>query len=129
MKSILTAIGVTIMMTSLLGAKEAPKSFTTLAEAVQFISGTLEQSDYKGLKQSVTGKKQFSEGAFESLKKVHHDTPLTELYKGREFPDSAAYSIGGHQSELGHINIDFVQKKKWFSDQKKWFIDAIWVCR
>jgi hypothetical protein len=54
----------------------------------------------------------FDEGMLKALQKVHHDTPLTELYKGREFPASDTYSIGGHESELGHININFFQNKK-----------------
>ena len=53
--------------------------------------------------------------------------PLAPKYAGRTFPvdGDTSFTLGGHESELGHINIVFEKKKK----SNEWVISQIFKCR
>jgi hypothetical protein len=100
-------------------------SFSSLKEAVSFISYCLDKDDYASLAKACTNERKITkEFVLRSLKAKHQEKPLPERYNKVEFPkESNAFKLGGHASELGHIHIDFVKRKN------KWFLDYIWVCR
>lgn len=105
--------------------KTDPPSFTSLKDAVLFITGCLESENFEKLANACI-KEGFkhSVSVFKSLATTHKKTPLTELYSGKEFPtDETTFKLGGHAKELGHVHIDFIQKND------VWFLDSIWMCK
>ncbi len=58
-----------------------------------------------------------------SLKIICHLKQILEMAE-KEFPcDCVEFKLGGHQSELGHIHIDFAKR------DDSWVIKSIWMCR
>lgn len=50
--------------------------------------------------------------------------PFENLYGDQEFPRTRdEFKLGGHQSELGHVHIDFVKR------DGAWTLKDIWNCR
>jgi len=98
-------------------------TFSKLAEAVRFLAAVLAQSDYDALARACHGELP-QKSVLERLRQRHQQTPLPELYAGREFPqDGPSFKLGGHGRELGHIHIDFVKSAA------GWQLQRIWMCR
>jgi hypothetical protein len=97
------------------------KTFLNLSHAVGFISEALEEDDWKSLADACRAE---LPAAWVRLQETHRTTPLPELYADREFPkNSTEFKLGGHDTELGHIHIDFVK------ESNGWEIKQIWMCR
>jgi len=100
----------------------AKKTFKNLAAAVGFISACLDKKDYKTLSAACANASQ--EHVLKTLRTVHTKTPLTKLYAKKTFPaKGAAFKLGGHAKELGHIHIDFTKQ------DGAWRLKMIWICR
>lgn len=99
------------------------KAFANLSQAVEFLSNALTSDDYDTLSLAC------QEGApdvwvLQRLAEINQDTPLTQLYAGREFPtQEQQFKLGGHDKELGHIHIDFARTLS------GWELQEIWMCR
>jgi hypothetical protein len=105
-------------------------SFNRLSEAVRFIADCLENDEYEKLYHNCVEKGQFPDEytffcfAMDKLKLIHEQTPLEILYAAEELPEnSSKFKLGGHDSELDHIHIDFIKR------EGVWYIASIWQCR
>jgi len=106
--------------------------FASLTQAVDFICSQIEAGDPATLTSIMSGLhpddsydyiRHFEQSVFPQLKARQKEGCMRALYTGREFPtDQACFKLGGHDSELGYINIDFVK----FDDG--WALQRIWVC-
>lgn len=99
--------------------------FSTLSEAISFLGKSLDSMDSGPVQKAcVNQRRKWEDNTWKVLLSVHNKTPLNQLYASREFPEGLdAFVLGGHESELGHVHIDFVKKGKW------WYLDSIWMCR
>lgn len=119
--------------------------FDTLAQAVDFIAACIEADSAPVLfKRTVVSERStrrfdlgdrivtmedsagddFARQVFPSLRQQHERMDLRVRYDGRCFPaDAQRLKLGGHDSELGHIHIDFIRR------DNGWVIERIWVCR
>jgi len=106
--------------------------FASLTQAVDYICSKVEAGDPNALTASMAGlhpddsydyTRYFEQSVFPKLRERQKDECLRALYTGREFPtDQACFKLGGHDSELGYINIDFVKL------DDGWALQRIWVC-
>lgn len=102
-------------------AAKSPPSFGSLGQATAFLDSCLEAKDAKRLEDATL---QHQSTSFEALRKVHVRVALSKLYSGKEFPaDRDRFKLGGHDSELGHVHVDFLKR------DGKWFLESIWMCR
>lgn len=102
------------------------RGFTILADAVYFITKHVREDDYEGLFRICLDRsdKAFFTYCMELLKEIDEKTPFPTLYEGFSFPaDADRFKLGGHDSELGHIHVDFAKK------DDKWFLERIWLCK
>jgi len=107
--------------------------FQSLETAVDYICRQIEAGDATPLARIMSGihrddaydyNRYFTHTVFPVLSARHQAGCLRALYKGQEFPeDATAYKLGGHDSELGYIHIDFVRQPD------GWTLQRIWICR
>ena len=107
--------------------------FHSLSEAVDFICSQIEAGDPALLTAAMAGKhpddafdyiRFFERSVYPLLAARHREGCLRALYTGREFPtDQACFKLGGHDSELGYIHIDFVRQPD------GWALQRIWLCQ
>lgn len=99
------------------------RTFSELADAVQFLATAIETGDNRALAEA-SQEKLPEDWVLDRLREVNQATPLVKLYAGRKFPRGAReFKLGGHDKELGHIHIDFVRSRP------GWKIQRIWMCR
>jgi hypothetical protein len=106
--------------------------FASLTQAVDYICSQVEAGDPHALTSVMAGLhpddsydyvRYFENSVWPKLRSRQKEGCMRALYTGRDFPaDSASFKLGGHDSELGFINIDFVR----FDDG--WALQRIWVC-
>ena len=111
--------------------QDVKPTFETLVDALSFIERCLsngEQDRLFGACVESCASNSLCPDIFEELLTVHVKRRLRSLYLDRsppiEFPpDSDNFKLGGHQSELGHIHIDFQRLGS------SWRLNKIWMCR
>lgn len=102
---------------------ERIQTFSELAEAVRFLAAALTERDDAALRRACREELP-AEWVLKRLRERNRETPLPQLYVGREFPaDAESFKLGGHDRELGHIHVDFVRS------DAGWEIQRIWMCR
>jgi hypothetical protein len=107
--------------------------FQTLSEAIDFICTQIEAGNPAALSTAMAGLHRddaydftwyFATLVFPALCARHRRGCLRALYAGRVFPDAAlSYKLGGHDSELGNVHVDFVRRPE------GWVLQRIWVCQ
>lgn len=100
-----------------------PQVFERLDHAVAFLAGKL---DREALDELVLSPAQAVKDyqALTSLLATHRQKDLRKLYEGREFPAKGdEFKLGGHDSELGNVHIDFGRVGG------AWRLEKIWMCR
>jgi hypothetical protein len=66
----------------------------------------------------------FKNRLFPQLQAYHREQDFRLRYKGRQFPANRnRFTLGGHESELGCINILFLKL------DRGWVLDKIFICR
>jgi hypothetical protein len=96
--------------------------FETLTDAVHFLAQALNAGDDEAL--AGASREELPAWVLKRLTERPQQTPLPQLYAGREFPDAAdEFKLVGHGSELGPIHIDFVRAAD------GWQLRRIWMCR
>jgi len=109
-------------MTDTPPAGAAKNTFKNLRTAVGFIAACLDKRDYKTLSAACIHTP--NAHILKQLGTVHKKQPLTKLYAEKTFPaKGAAFKLGGHAKELGHIHIDFTKKNG------AWRLKTIFGCR
>ena len=111
--------------------QDAKPTFETLTDALSFIERCLSNGERDRLFEACVqscASDFMCPHIFEELFTIHVKRRLRSLYLDRsppiEFPpDSDNFKLGGHQSELGHIHIDFKRL------DRAWRLDRIWMCR
>jgi hypothetical protein len=99
------------------------RAFSDLSGAVVFIADALDRDDRTSLAEACQAPLP-ADWVIERLLEQHEETPLPQLYEGKEFPENAQrFKLGGHDQELGHIHIDFIKSTN------GWEISKIWMCR
>jgi hypothetical protein len=99
------------------------RAFTHLSEAVRLLAEALDSGDDAALA-AVSREPLPEEWVLKRLRERHQATPLPDLYAGREFPaDADTFKLGGHDAELGHLDLDFVRT------EGGWELERIWMCR
>ena len=99
------------------------RAFSDLSSAVVFIADALDRDDRASLAEACQAPLP-ADWVIERLRERHGQTPLPQLYQGKEFPeDTHRFKLGGHDKELGHIHIDFVKSTS------GWEISRIWMCK
>lgn len=102
------------------------KNFTILADAVAFITQHVREDNYDAIFEICLDRRDKAHfiNCIKLLKEIDEKTPLPALAEGISFPsDADRFKLGGHDSALDHIHIDFVKK------EDKWFLDRIWLCK
>ena len=117
-----------VLATTILAAESSDKpSFTKLTEAVSFIVTCLDQNATNCFSAAFIEPKSGVEShkyVFIGLKRINATTPLTALYKGKDFPtNQPAFWLGGHFRELGCIHIGFVHTNG------VWYLSDTFICR
>ncbi|MDP6542742.1 MAG: ThuA domain-containing protein [Phycisphaerae bacterium] len=108
--------------TPMADAAPAGKTFKNLSAAVGFISTCLNKKDHKTLTAACTHAPNVH--ILKQLAAVHKKQPLPKLYAKQSFPaKGAAFKLGGHDKELGHIHIDFTKQ------DGAWRLKTIFGCR
>lgn len=106
-------------------------AFNSLKQATTYLDKCLAAQDRAGLAAlcigGVKGKSYFAEDPviFEILVEEWKRAggSFQNLYAQREFPkDAGEFKLGGHESELGNVHIDFVKQAD------GWRLKDIWVC-
>ena len=112
-------------------------SFANLSDAVEFLAAKLDSGDVDTIADQCAdavrdpsnmtpreeSPRSYRLAAIRELQKQHRVRSLRSTYAGREFPsDAGEFKLGGHQSEVGHVHIDFVR------NGAVWRIKAIWEC-
>jgi hypothetical protein len=126
-----------------------PRSFETLAEAIDFIAECVESGSaltlfHETLASQVPVRKlvlktaagrivvpvqpeaaeHFADWVFPRLCQQQERMDLRARYSDRDFPpDAERLKLGGHDSELGHVHIDFIRR------DEGWCLEQIWECR
>ena len=109
--------------------EDKPPQFSSLAEAVQALDGALAAPNPGAallalLPAGTTYLSEHPEVAAMLCKERERTGPFSKLYAKRQFPEAATtFKLGGHQSELGHIHIDFIR------EGAAWKLKDIWNCR
>ena len=107
-------------------AVERP-TFGNLAEFFEWADPLLADKQIHTILAAQSGRVGSREGPLRSLRQLRSTLDgksLSEVFAGTEF--SKAYKhfkLGGHNKELGHCHIDFVQ------NNGRWMLDRIWHCR
>lgn len=99
------------------------QTFSTLADAVRFLSAAIGRGDDDALADACHEALP-DKWIVDRLREQAAETPLVGLYAGRTFPqEGTTFKLGGHAKELGHIHVDFVRC------DGGWEIHKIWMCR
>lgn len=109
-------------------AEKAAPSFGKLSEALVFLQKALDNNDYAALSTAcLAGEKGMlaqQRAPFDQLKSAHQAKTLKERYGKLQFPDKGdTFKLGGHDSEVGHLHVDFVRVKH------QWHLQDIYLCR
>lgn len=121
-KAWLLAVGF-LMLGKVVWAENA--SFTNLQQAVDFIAGALEATNFTCVTEACLNvERKPNEALLKNLQGLNKNRPLRQLYADRAFPtEASAFKLGGHMKELGFIHIDFIQT------DGVWKLESIWMCR
>jgi hypothetical protein len=108
-------------------AKPAP-TFAKLADALAFVQTALEKDDYAGLVSACAAGAKSTlaqhRAPFEQLQTAHKAKPLAQRFGKLEFPrQQDTFKLGGHDSEIGNLHVDFVRV------DGQWRLKDIWNCR
>jgi hypothetical protein len=109
-------------------------SFTDLDAAIEFAARALDARDCGIVADACVAdqpdavglptRREYRVRAIESLAARHAASSLRSRYAGRTFPaNEATFELGGHESELGHVHVDFVR------GEDGWQFKEIWICR
>lgn len=106
-------------------AKTNAPGFVNLPAAVAFIASCLETQDFAKLTQACLSDAQPpAKHVLTQLKQKHEEQPLPKRYAAKAFPaKGTAFKLGGHDSELGNIHVDFSKQGD------RWYLEHIWMCR
>jgi hypothetical protein len=114
------------------------RRFETLEDAINFLVTNLDADDFETIadecRDAAMDTQRTSAGfdsprlyrlrAIQELGRRQAIRSLLSIYTDRQFPpDTDAFTLGGHDKELGHIHIDFVR------DETSWQLKEIWICR
>lgn len=117
---------VVLVLISWAGSARAEQvAFTNLQQAVDFMAGALETTNFVRIANACmdAGQKP-SDGVLKELQALDRQKPFRHLYAGRSFPtNEPTFKLGGHMSELGCTHVDFVRTNG------LWRLKAIWMCR
>ena len=103
-------------------AASADSVFTTVQDAVARLDSLLTAKNFKAVKKLLRESDRNTDGY---IARLHDYLPLAPKYAGRSFPvDSSEETLGGHESELGHIHIVFFKE-----GAATWAIRTIFMCR
>ncbi|MHA3775490.1 hypothetical protein ACXR0O_28565 [Verrucomicrobiota bacterium sgz303538] len=122
--SVILAIG----FASAAACADTPRQFKDLKEATAVLDQCLAAHSRQQLLKIVAqpdGNFGRSPALFDSLTREWKRTgPFSVLYSSRKFPVvGSTFKLGGHDSELGHMHIDFKRT------EAGWVLDDIWICR
>ncbi len=102
------------------------KSFTNLQHAVDFIATSLESTNDTVIASAcldIKHQRSF-EGALYVLRFINKSKPLRDMYADKSFPaDKTSFTLGGHNKELGHVHICFIQTNG------VWKLENIFECK
>lgn len=111
-------------------SEQPRQSFKSVAEAVAFIEGAVERSDYQGLKAACTGPgDRLLLTTYVRLSKLHKKTRLSKLFAGQSFPEHGhSFKLGGHgprnnRNFYDHVNIRFHRVNG------RWHLRDIFICK
>lgn len=122
--SVILAIG----LASVTASADSPRRFKDLKEATAILDQCLATHSRQQLLKTVAqsdGNFAQAPALFDSLTREWKRTgPFSVLYSSRKFPVvGSTFKLGGHDSELGHMHIDFKRA------DGGWVLDDIWICR
>jgi hypothetical protein len=125
--ALVVKILLTLMSMRADAAEVARPGFTNMTQAVDFLVQCVHRDDVAAFTNACVrplNSTQDHTNVFADLQRLDAARPLKEIYAGREFPTNTdSFLMGGHNSELGYINIPLLKTNG------MWFIQDYFHCR